>query len=162
VQTLGNPADYALSNDTEYRIQVLLSDGNSVNGYATAGDQSQLDVSQPIQLSAPAGKRVQVTARLVDKFGKPLSVPKARIGVAIYDAGPQVTANGIDFDQEKGPGVRTRWTGLTADQDGRPSSSGFGWTTEQAQSTPKTVSYHVSSGHPTGGKLAIALYLPVS
>ncbi|MEV5963063.1 hypothetical protein AB0L70_14940 [Kribbella sp. NPDC051952] len=202
VQTAGTTESYVF-NPPEYRIQVLISDGTSVNGYPANGDQSLLDTSQPIQLSGPVGKRVQVTARLVDKFGKPQSVPGARIGVAIYDAGPQVTANGIDFDQEKevdgvryrfdrsvvvpaaqgkvqlttpvgkpflwaygntnlGPGVRTRWTGLTADQDGPPSSSGFGWTTEEAQSTAKTVSYHVSAGHPTGGKLAIALYLPVS
>ncbi|MEU4286919.1 hypothetical protein AB0E63_01755 [Kribbella sp. NPDC026596] len=201
VQTLGTPEDYVV-NDVEYRIQVRLSDGNSVNGYPAIGDQGQLDTSQPIQLSVPAGRRVQVTARLVDKFGTAVSVPRARIGVAIYDSGPQVTVNGIDLDQEKevdgtryrfdhavvvpatqgkvqlttpvgkpflwaygntnlGPGVTTRFDGLTAHQDGPPASSGFGWMTEDARPAPKTVSYQINAGRPTGGKLVIALYLPV-
>ncbi|TCC53803.1 hypothetical protein E0H75_09030 [Kribbella capetownensis] len=203
VQTLGTPADYVVQDNVEYRIQVRLSDGSSVNGYPAVGDQSQLDTSQHIQLAVPAGRHVQVTARLVDKLGRPMSVPKARIGVAIYDAGPQVSTNGIDLDREKevdgtryrfvrsvvvpasggkvelttpvgkrflwaygntnlGLGVTTRWRGVTADQDGPPASSGFGWMAEDAQSTPKTVTYRISSGRPTGGKLVIALYLPVN
>ncbi|TCC59730.1 hypothetical protein E0H73_24240 [Kribbella pittospori] len=203
VQTVGNPDDYAPPGQVEYRIQVRLSDGNSGNGYPAIGDQAQLDTSQHIQLAVPAGRPVQVTARLVDKFGRPMSVPKARIGVAIYDAGPQVTVNGVDLDKEKedngtryrfvraevvpasrgkvelttpartpflwvhgntnlGPEVRTRWGGLAADQDGAPASSGFGWTTELAQDTPKTANYRISSGRPTGGELVIALYLPVN
>ncbi|MBB5982747.1 hypothetical protein [Kribbella solani] len=55
----------------------------------------------------------------------------------------------------------TRWDGLTAHQDG-PMSGGFGWMSEDAQTQPKTVSFYINAGHPAGGKLAIALYEPVS
>lgn len=100
VQTVGTPEDY-LYNPSEYRVQVRFGDGTTVNGYTANGDQSQLDTSMPLQLTAPPGRRMQVTARLVDKNGKPVSVPQARIGVAIYDPGAQVRQNGIDFDREK-------------------------------------------------------------
>ncbi|MFI5690616.1 hypothetical protein ACIA58_02160 [Kribbella sp. NPDC051586] len=100
VQTVGTPQDY-LYNPSEYRVQVRFGDGTTVNGYTSAGDQSQVDTSVPLQLTGPPGRPMRVTARLVDKSGKPVSVPQARIGVAIYDPGPQVRQNGIDFDREK-------------------------------------------------------------
>ncbi|HEY3556325.1 MAG TPA: hypothetical protein VGL05_02610 [Kribbella sp.] len=100
VQTLGTPDDYVL-NPPEYRIQVRFGDGSSVNGYSGYGDESQQNSAAALQLTAPVGQRVTVTARLVNANGKEVSVPKARIGVAIYDPGPQVTQDGIDFDREK-------------------------------------------------------------
>lgn len=200
VQTLGTPDDYVL-NPPEYRVQVRFGDGSAVNGYTGYGDEGQQNSADAIQLTAPIGKPLTVTARLMDKNGHPVSVPKARIGVAIYNPGPQVTQNGIDFDREKvaggttyrfvravvvpaaqgkvqlatpvgkpflwsfgsvgiGPNVWTRWDGLTAHQDG-PMTGGFRWTTEDPQTAPATVSFHINAGKPTGGKLAIALYEPV-
>lgn len=47
------------------------------------------------------------------------------------------------------PGVRTRFDGLAAHQDGPPASSGFGAIPDEARPLPKTVSYWVSAGHPT-------------
>jgi hypothetical protein len=100
VQTLGTPDDYVL-NPPEYRVQVRFGDGSAVNGDAVYGDELQQNSANAMQLTAPIGKRLTVTARLVNKDGKVVSVPKARIGVAIYDPGPQVRQDGIDFDREK-------------------------------------------------------------
>jgi hypothetical protein len=102
VQTLGTAEDYLLQYPNgEYRVQVRFGDGSAVNGYLGYGDEAQADSAAAMQLTAPVGKPLTVAARLVDKNGKPVSVPKARIGVAIYDPGPQITQNGIDFDVER-------------------------------------------------------------
>lgn len=106
VQTLGTPDDYVL-NPPEYHLQVRFGDGSAVNGDTVYGDELQQNSADTMQLTAPIGKRLTVTARLVDKDGHEVSVPKARIGVAIYDPGPQITQNGIDFDREKVAGGTT-------------------------------------------------------
>ncbi|MEV6891335.1 MULTISPECIES: hypothetical protein [Kribbella] len=205
VQVVSTQDDYVVpwaALRTEYRVQVRFGDGTVVNCDSAYGDELQRDLSSQLQLTAPPGRPVAVTARLVDKDGHevPMSA-KARIGVAVYDAGPQITQNGIDFDRVReadgtryrfvrsvvvpatagkvsltspvgtpflwtfgsvdvGPTVWTRWDGLTAHQDG-PRSGGFRWTTEEAQTEPKTVDFYVNAGKPTGGKLAIGLYEPV-
>ncbi|MGW6281039.1 hypothetical protein [Kribbella sp. NPDC055071] len=102
VQTLGTAEDYLLQYPNgEYRVQVRFGDGSAVNGYLGYGDQAQADSADAMQLTAPVGKPLTVTARLVDNKGRPVSVPKSRIGVGIYDPGTQITQNGIDFDQVK-------------------------------------------------------------
>ncbi|MGZ0150748.1 hypothetical protein ACXJJ3_27060 [Kribbella sp. WER1] len=202
VQVIGTQEDYAVpGRATEYRVQVRLGDGTVVNCYPGSGDQSQQDSAVHLQLTAPPGRPVAVTARLVDKDGRtvPMS-PRARVGVAVYDAGPQITQNGVDFDKVMesdgvtyrfvrsvvvpatagrvqlttpvgtpflwtfgsvgvGPTVWTRWDGLAAHQDG-PRSGAFRWTTEEAQTEPKTVAFYINAGKPTGGKLVIGLYQP--
>ncbi|MFF0265209.1 hypothetical protein [Kribbella sp. NPDC004536] len=108
VQVVGTQDDYVLPgtpNGTEYRVQVRFGDGTVVNCYPGSGDLSQQEVAEPVQLTAPPGQQLGVTARLVDKDGRTVPMPpKARIGVAVYDPGPQVTQNGIDFDREKEDG----------------------------------------------------------
>jgi hypothetical protein len=205
VQVVSTQEDYVVplaAFGTEYRVQVRFADGTVVNCGTSYGDQLQRDLSEPLQLTAPPGRPLAVTAKLVDKNGHDVTMsPKARIGVAVYDAGPQITQNGIDFDRVKeadgtryrfvrsvvvpatagkvslttpvstpflwtfgsvnvGPTVWTRWDGLTAHQDG-PRSGGFHWTTETAQTQPKTVDFYINAGKPTGGKLAIGLYEPI-
>ncbi|HZX01363.1 hypothetical protein [Kribbella sp.] len=114
VQVIGTQDDYAQSWQAlrpEYRVQVRLGDGTVVNCYASSGDQAQQDSAEHLQLTAPPGRLTAVTARLVDKDGRTVPMPpKARIGVAVYDAGPQITQYGVDFDRVKeSDGVKYRF-----------------------------------------------------
>ncbi|WP_427888521.1 hypothetical protein ACQHIV_34885 [Kribbella sp. GL6] len=140
VQVIGTQDDYVMGWQAlrpEYRVQVRFSDGTVVNCDTGYGDDLQQNLSEPLQLTAPPGSPVAVTARLVDKDGRevPMS-PRARIGVAVYDAGPQTTQYGIDFNREmESEGVKYRFVRavVAPGKDGRvqlttPVGTPFLWT----------------------------------
>ncbi|MEV6285454.1 hypothetical protein [Kribbella sp. NPDC051770] len=45
------------------------------------------------------GERMNVTATLVDKSGRPVEVPGARIAFTVYEKGPQRTVDGMSLDE---------------------------------------------------------------
>lgn len=103
VQVIATQDDYVQSWQAlrpEYRVEVRFGDGTVVNSNTVYGDKLQQDLSEPMQLTAPPGQRVAVNARLVDQNDHEVTMsPKARVGVAVYDAGPQITQNGVDFNR---------------------------------------------------------------
>jgi hypothetical protein len=93
--------------DFPYQLRVYVGGVETVSGcvalttdVGTAGGGGFSAIGKP-------GETVDVTAKLIDKSGRVVKVPGARIGFAIYEKGPQRVYEGTSLDE------RTEYSGTT-------------------------------------------------
>jgi hypothetical protein len=92
-----------LGFDPGYQLRISFNGVVRLDGDCSSGTTDAADASAyKVENVATAGRQVVATATLVDRNGRPVSVPEARIGLAVYQLGAQRTvADGIALSERK-------------------------------------------------------------